>query len=101
MSGRGADLLRIFVSETRMTRFISESRPRAVYKVCFEEKWQGRFEDLNDALAYGRVVGETGRLAHVVRNGFFPRLIAVYPESMTEVGTRLWNMRAIGAGGGG
>ena len=73
-----------------------------LYKVCFEEKWQGKFGDLDDALTRGREVGETGRLVHVVHRAIFStRLLAVYPESRADEGLRLWKLRAYGAGFGG
>jgi hypothetical protein len=50
---------------------LSKSPPLHLYKVCFEERWQGKFEDLDDALNWGREVGETGRLVHVVDRGVF------------------------------
>jgi hypothetical protein len=71
----------------------------ARYRVCFEEKWQRNFDDQDDALAWGREMGETGRLVHVVRRGLFrTKLIAVFPESQTEEGIRLWKLRTFGHG---
>jgi hypothetical protein len=81
---------------------LSKSPPLHLYKVCFEERWQGKFEDLDDALNWGREVAETGRLVYVVDRGVFTTtLLAVYPESRVEEGVFFWRARARWAGGGG
>ena len=73
------------------------------YKVCFDGKWQGKFDDLDDALDWGREVGETGRLVHVAERRIVraPKLIAVFPEDQLEEGRRIWKTRMEGAGAGG
>jgi hypothetical protein len=71
------------------------------YRVAFDGKWQGDFDDALDAEEWARAVGETGRIVHVVRLGFRRELIAVFPEDQREEGERLWKIRGAGAGGGG
>jgi hypothetical protein len=77
----------------------------ATFKVCFDGKWQGKFHDRDDALAWAREVGDTGRLVHVSEHRLLrlPRLVAVFPEDQEEEGERRWQLRkyASGAGGGG
>jgi hypothetical protein len=74
------------------------------YGVCFDGKWQGKFDDLDDAIDYAREAAETDRLSHVVRFRWVrsPVLIMVVPEDRAEEGQRLWDFRtyASGAGGG-
>jgi hypothetical protein len=72
------------------------------YKVCFDGKWQGKF-DRDDALEWARDVAETGRLVVVVkRRGIVPpKLVAVFPEDRAEEGRRQWRYRATGMMGGG
>jgi hypothetical protein len=72
------------------------------YCVCFEGKWQEVFDDLEDALAWGREVSDTGRLVHVARRGlFWTKLVAIFPESQAEEGKWLWKARMKGSGSGG
>jgi hypothetical protein len=73
----------------------------ASYRVCFDGKWQGDFEDLDEALAWGREVGETGRIAHVVHKRLlYSKLVAVFPEDQVDTGRWLWRIRARGGGDG-
>jgi len=66
----------------------------ATYRVAFDGKWQGDFEDPEDALTWGREVGETGRIVHIaMRRRLGPMLVAVFPESRAEEGKRLWKIR--------
>jgi hypothetical protein len=68
------------------------------YRVCFEQKWRGDFDELDDALAWGREVGDSGRLVHVARFGLFrTRLVAVFPEERAEEGSKLWKARVAGS----
>jgi hypothetical protein len=71
-----------------------------IYKVCFDGKWQAKFDDLEVALDWGREVGETGRLVHVVERRTIraPKLIAVFPEDQLEEGRRIWKIRMVAAG---
>jgi hypothetical protein len=39
----------------------------ATYRVAFDGKWQGTFDDRDDALDWAREVGETGRLVYVIQ----------------------------------
>ena len=73
------------------------------YRVCFDGKWQGSFDDCQDALGWAREVSETGRLVWVVHRRLIrlPKLIAVFPEDQAEEGRRLWRNRAVGADAGG
>ena len=72
------------------------------YRVGFDGKWQGRFDDMEDATQWGREVGETGRMVYVVRHGLFrAELVAIFPEDRSEAGEYLWRRRNIGSGGGG
>ena len=73
------------------------------YRVCFDGKWQGSFDDCQDALGWAREVSETGRLVWVVQRRLIrpSKLIAVFPEDQVEEGKRLWGIRAIGAAGAG
>lgn len=66
----------------------------ARYRVCFDGKWQGDFDDEADALGWAREVADTGRLVYVARSRFsLPRLIAVLPEDRAEEGEWLWKTR--------
>jgi hypothetical protein len=71
----------------------------AKYKVCFEDKWQGTFDDRQEALDWAREVGETGRIVHValIRPIRGPELIAIFPEDCVAEGQRAWNMRLLGS----
>jgi hypothetical protein len=73
------------------------------YKVSFEGKWQAKFDDLEQALDWGREVGDTGRMVHVVKRRVirFPKLIAVFPEDQADEGRRLWRARGAGWGNAG
>jgi hypothetical protein len=74
------------------------------YKVCFDGKWQSKFDDLDDALNWGREVGETGRMVHVVKGRVIrpPQLIAIFPEDRADEGREIWRTRgAYGGLGGG
>ena len=64
------------------------------YRVCFDGKWQGDFSDQDEALAWARAVGETGRLTHVVHARVLRlKLIAVFPEGQQDEGHRMWKAR--------
>src|SRR5262245_25950585 len=39
------------------------------YRVCFDGKWRGDFEDHREALGWAREVGETGQIVYVVAFG--------------------------------
>lgn len=73
------------------------------YSVCFDGKWQGKFDDLDDALEWAHDVAETGRLVVVVRRRLIlpPKLVAIFPEDQAEDGRRRWRYRATGAMGAG
>jgi hypothetical protein len=77
----------------------------SAYHVCFDGKWQGKFDDRDEALEWGKVVGETGRIVHVARSRLllYPKLVAVFPESQREDAELLWRVRGRGYGavGGG
>ena len=68
------------------------------YRVCFEGKWQESFRDLRDALDWGRAVGDTGRIVHVVKSRVLLnlKLIAVFPEAQADEARRLWDVRMAG-----
>jgi hypothetical protein len=64
------------------------------YRVCFDGKWQGDFDDEAETLGWAREVADTGRLVFVARSRFFlPQLIAVFPEERAEEGRWLWKAR--------
>ena len=75
--------------------------PRGRYRVCFDGKWQERFDDLDEALDWAREVAGTGRLVQVVEQRVVRpmKLLKVFPEDRTAEGERLWQAR-IGRGGG-
>jgi len=75
----------------------------AKFRLSYDGRWQERFEDEARALEFARELGEaTGRLVYVVRQGFIrSKLLAVFPESHTELGEEMWKARAPGVGGGG
>lgn len=70
----------------------------AKFKVCFDGKWQGTFDDRREALDWAHEVGETGRMVHVavMRPISGPKLIAVFPEHQRAEGQRLWKARMAG-----
>ena len=70
------------------------------YKVCFDGKWQGTFDDEREALDWAHEVGETGRIVHVVvmHRISGPELIAVFPEDRVAEGQQLWKERLGGWG---
>jgi hypothetical protein len=72
------------------------------YKVSFDGQCQAEFDDLEQALDWGREVGKTGRMVHVVEHSLirFPKLIAVFPQNQAEFGRRAWWPRG-GTGDGG
>ena len=71
----------------------------ATYRVAFDSRWQGDFEDREDALDWAREVADTGRLVHVaMRRTLAPKLVAVFPESQAKEGERLWRLRLAGFG---
>jgi hypothetical protein len=72
--------------------------------VAFDGRWQGDFEEREEALAWARAVGETGRITNVASFGrglkktlIRPKLVAVFPEDHTRgktpvAGTRSWKL---------
>jgi hypothetical protein len=68
------------------------------YRVCFDGKWQESFSDREDALDWGRAVGDTGRIVHVVKSRLLLnlKLIAVFPEAHAAEAKRLWEARTAG-----
>jgi hypothetical protein len=62
----------------------------AKYRVAFEGQWQCTFDDRDDAIAWASDVGETGRLVYVVKRGWCPRLIAVFPRSRADEARATW-----------
>lgn len=73
------------------------------YQLSYDGRWQETFDEEARALSFGREVAEeTDRLVFVVRRGLVrSRLLAVFPESRTEVGEHLWKVRHAGASFGG
>jgi hypothetical protein len=65
------------------------------YKVCFDGKWQGDFDDRYEALYWAHEVGQTGRLVHVAEVRFLLhlKLIAVFPEDRADEGKWWWDVR--------
>ena len=63
------------------------------YRVAFDGKWQADFDDEAEAIAWATEVGDTGRVAFVVRWGLRRKLIAVFPEEQREVGEEVWSTR--------
>jgi hypothetical protein len=77
----------------------------SAYRVCFDGKWRGKFDDRDEALEWAKSVGDTGRIVHVARSRILrmPELVAVFPESQRKEAEHLWRVRASGSGalGGG
>jgi hypothetical protein len=75
----------------------------ATYRVAFDGKWQQDFEDQEEALAWAREVGDTGRMVHVARKRLVKdlELVAVFPDSQAEEGRELWRTRLRGYLGSG
>lgn len=71
------------------------------YRVAFDGKWQGSFDDRGEALDWGRAAGETGRIAYVARTRWFrfPKLIAIFPEEKMAEGQVLWDTKPSSGGG--
>ena len=64
------------------------------YKVCFDGKWQGDFDDREEALYWAHEVGETGRLVHVAQVRLLHlKLIAVFPQIRADEGRWMWDIR--------
>jgi hypothetical protein len=75
--------------------------------VAFDGRWQGDFEEREEALAWARAVGETGRITNVASFGrglkktlIRPKLVAVFPEDQAHEGRRLWQAREAGSWAG-
>jgi hypothetical protein len=71
--------------------------------VAFEGKWQGAFDDREDALDWAREVGETGRLVYVIQRRWWwwwPKLVAAFPESEADRAEGLWKAPNAGGTGG-
>jgi hypothetical protein len=60
------------------------------YHIMYDDEWQQSFDDRAEALQWARATAEAGRIVGVVRFGLRPKLIAVFPESRTKEGKRLW-----------
>jgi hypothetical protein len=75
----------------------------ATYRVGFDGKWQGDFDNEAEAIAWATEVGETGRVAFVVKfeAPFRRELVAIFPEERREVGEELWRVPGPGWPGGG
>lgn len=70
------------------------------YRVAFDGKWQGTFDDRNDAINWGHAVGDTGRIVHVVqRRWLWTKLIATFPEGEGHVAGVYWSIRGPGGPG--
>ncbi len=73
----------------------------ARYRVAFDGKWQGKFNDQEDAVGWARAVGETGRIAYVIQRRWRgPKLVAVFPESRTDEAMAMWRVTGTDGGGG-
>jgi hypothetical protein len=71
----------------------------ARYRVAFDGKWQGTFDELEDALDWAREVGKTGRLAYVIqRRWWWPKLVTAFPERERDTAHLYWKRRG-GVGG--
>ena len=75
----------------------------ARYSVCFDGKWQGKFDDVEDALAWARDVSETDRQVVVVKRSLLhmPKLVAAFPPEWEEDAKLIWEARRWTNGGGG
>lgn len=74
----------------------------ALYRVAFDGKWQGKFDDKEDAVDWARAVGDTGRIALVIQRRWRgPKLVAVFPESRTDEALAMWRVSGSDGGGGG
>jgi hypothetical protein len=72
----------------------------ATYRVAFEGKWQGTFDERDDALDWAKEVGETGRLVYVEKRRWWfpPRLVATFPRERAHQAKAFWSHRG-GHGG--
>ena len=71
------------------------------YRVAFEGRWRGDFDDLEDAMSWGREVAETDRLVYVAKASLMrTKLVAVLPEDRASEGIELWRSRMAGSGSG-
>ena len=66
------------------------------FRVCFDFKWQGSFDTLDEAVEWAREVSKTGRETWVIeRRGLLRRhyFRAGFPEDRAEELERAWRKR--------
>lgn len=76
-------------------------RHMATYRVAFDGKWQGKFDDLADAVEWAKAVSETGRTTWVVEHRALrlrSRLRATFPEERREEAEKAWSTRSYNPG---
>ena len=66
----------------------------AKYIVGFDGRWQGTFDDRDEAVQWAREVSETGRVVDVVlKRPFLPRtLLTAFPESERGAREAAWHL---------
>jgi hypothetical protein len=73
-----------------------------IFRVGFDGKWQEKFEDKEEAIAWAQEVAATGRTVEVVKRRFgFHSFLAGFPESQKEKLRSRWRQPVglfIGAG---
>jgi hypothetical protein len=74
----------------------------ASFIVGFDSRWQGKFDDRDEAIAWAREVAATGRTVEVVKRRFgFCSFLAGFPESEKDKLRARWRRPVglfIGAG---
>ena len=74
----------------------------ASFIVGFDGKWQEKFDDETDAIAWAREVAATGRTVEVARRRFgFCKFHTGFPESEREALAARWKRPSIGLFGDG
>jgi hypothetical protein len=63
----------------------------ARYTVGFDNRWQGSFGDLDEAIAWAQEVAATGRTVEVIRRRFgFASFVTAFPKSEREALRARW-----------
>lgn len=70
------------------------------YIVGFDGKWQEKFHDKDEAIAWAEEVAATGRTVEVIRRRFgVPKFVVGFPESEREALARRRKIPYFGNGG--
>jgi hypothetical protein len=83
----------------RSNRADNESMAR--YALSYQGKWGPKFSSLDEATREALQLADQGELVGVIKRRWwrFPQLVAVYPVSRMEEGSRLWKTRNTAASG--